>query len=223
MSRIVSAVSIARSEYLNCPPRRPTPAGSQAAMAAAENQTVTSPRRTRGAIVGGPVLDAVFRLVRGMDSRLHPPQSSRRLGFCETSRQCWSLEPAGARIHAPTPFKCAAADPGVESEGSGVPTPQASDCSRPHACARPPRSTRRLARWRWPCAHAQPRVPVRPFCDTESAVSFIAPTGFCGGAGESIDPVCRTGLSLWPGESSQPILGCLCRSLLIRRAVTLGR
>ena len=56
-----------------------------------------------GAIVGGPVLDAVFRLVRGMDSRLHPPQSSRRLGFCETSRQCWSLEPAGARIHAPTP------------------------------------------------------------------------------------------------------------------------
>ena len=38
-----------------------------------------------------------------MDSRLHPPQSSRRLGFCETSRQCWSLEPAGARIHAPTP------------------------------------------------------------------------------------------------------------------------
>ena len=60
-------------------------------------------------------------------------------------------------------FKCSAADPGVESEGSGVPTPQASDCSRPHACARPPRSTRRLARWRWPCAHAQPRVPVRPF------------------------------------------------------------
>ena len=47
MSRIGSAVSIARSEYLNCPPRRPTPAGSQAAMAAAENQTVTSPRRTR--------------------------------------------------------------------------------------------------------------------------------------------------------------------------------
>ena len=40
-------------------------------------------------------------------------------------------------------FKCSAADPGVESEGSGVPTPQASDCSRPHACARPPRSTRR--------------------------------------------------------------------------------
>ena len=32
-------------------------------------------------------------------------------------------------------FKCSAADPGVESEGSGVPTPQASDCSRPHACA----------------------------------------------------------------------------------------
>ena len=40
-------------------------------------------------------------------------------------------------------FKCSAADPGVESEGSGVPTPQASDCSRPLACARPPRSTRR--------------------------------------------------------------------------------
>ncbi len=40
-------------------------------------------------------------------------------------------------------FKCSAADPGVESESSGVPTPQASDCSRPHACARPPRSTRR--------------------------------------------------------------------------------
>ena len=104
-------------------------------------------------------------------------------------------------------FKCSAADPGVESEGSGVPTPQASDCSRPHACARPPRSTRRLARWRWPCAHAQPQVPVRPFCDTESSVSSIAPTEFCGGAGESIDPVCRTGLSLWPGDSSQPILG----------------
>ena len=77
-------------------------------MAAAENQTVTVASSDEGAIVGGPVLDAVFRLVRGMDSRLHPPQRSRRLGFCETSRQCWSLDPAGARIHAPTPHIAAA-------------------------------------------------------------------------------------------------------------------
>ena len=99
------------------------------------------------------------------------PVDSARQG---AARHAWrtSGRREGYPSRPPTPpcvrfrtrrFKCSAADPGVESEGSGVPTPQASDCSRPHACARPPRSTRRLARWRWPCAHAQPRVPVRPF------------------------------------------------------------
>ncbi len=46
MSRRVSAVSMARLEYFNCPPRLPTPAGSHVAMASGESQIVTSPRRT---------------------------------------------------------------------------------------------------------------------------------------------------------------------------------
>ena len=76
-------------------------------------------------------------------------------GWCRVARSTadWrSGRREGYPSRPPTPpcvrfrtrrFKCSAADPGVESEGSGVPTPQASDCSRPHACARPPRSTRR--------------------------------------------------------------------------------
>ena len=44
----------------------------------------------QGAIIGGPVLDVVLRLVRGMDSRLHP---SSLVCPLETSH----------RIHAPTP------------------------------------------------------------------------------------------------------------------------
>ena len=44
---IVDEGEWARSEYFSCPPRLPTPAGSQVATAAGENQIVTSPRRTR--------------------------------------------------------------------------------------------------------------------------------------------------------------------------------
>ena len=47
MRRSVSAVSIARSEYLNCPPRVPTRPGAQAAMASGATHRVTSPRPTR--------------------------------------------------------------------------------------------------------------------------------------------------------------------------------
>ena len=36
------------------------------------HQRLTSPRRTRGPVVGRPVRHAIFRLVRGMDLRLHP-------------------------------------------------------------------------------------------------------------------------------------------------------
>ena len=41
------AVSMARSEYRRCPPRRPLRPGVQAAIASEDNHTVTSPRRTR--------------------------------------------------------------------------------------------------------------------------------------------------------------------------------
>ena len=81
-----------------------------------------------------------------MDSRLHPPQSSRRLGFCETSRQCWSLEPAGARIHAPTPLPCGRRH-------------------RPaHRITPPPRATRHRVRAHGPPAPARGRG--RPWPDT---------------------------------------------------------
>ena len=105
MSRIVSAVSNREvgAPQLPAPPGRPRGLPGRDGGRREPDRDVAS--SDEGAIVGGPVLDAVFRLVRGMDSRLHPPQSSRRLGVCETSRQCWSLEPAGARIHAPTPLK----------------------------------------------------------------------------------------------------------------------
>ena len=46
MSRSVSAVSMARSEYCRCPPRLPTPTASQAAIASGANHTVISPRWT---------------------------------------------------------------------------------------------------------------------------------------------------------------------------------
>ena len=86
MSRIVSAVSIARSEYLNCPPRPADPRGLPGGDGGRREPDRDVASSDEGAIVGGPVLDAVFRLVRGMDSRLHPPQSRRRLGFCKTSK-----------------------------------------------------------------------------------------------------------------------------------------
>ena len=46
MSRSVSAVSMARSEYCRCPPRVPTPTASQVAIASGANHTVISPRWT---------------------------------------------------------------------------------------------------------------------------------------------------------------------------------
>ena len=95
----------------------------------------------------------------GRGSRMHiSPLEDRARSLCDESVGCddrgvtRSGRREGYPSRPPTPpcvrfrtrrFKCSAADLGVESEGSGVPTPQASDCSRPHACARPPRSTRR--------------------------------------------------------------------------------
>ena len=46
MSRSVSAVSMARSEYCRGPPRLPTPTASQVAIASGANHTVISPRWT---------------------------------------------------------------------------------------------------------------------------------------------------------------------------------
>ena len=45
--RFPRAVSIATSEYFRWAPRVPATSGSQAAMAAGDNQMVMSPRRTR--------------------------------------------------------------------------------------------------------------------------------------------------------------------------------
>jgi hypothetical protein len=41
----------------------------------------------QGAIIGGTVLDVILRLVRGMDSRLHPSSLVFRLR-CSTSDSC---------------------------------------------------------------------------------------------------------------------------------------
>ena len=49
------AVSMARSEYRRCPPRRPLRRGVQAAIASADNHTVTSPRRTSARLRRLPV------------------------------------------------------------------------------------------------------------------------------------------------------------------------
>ena len=46
MSRSVSAVSMATSEYCSCPPRLPTPTASHVAIASGVNHRVTSPRWT---------------------------------------------------------------------------------------------------------------------------------------------------------------------------------
>ena len=64
--RSVNAVSMARWEYFGCPPRVPLRAGSQVVMAPGTPGHVAS--ADQSSIIRGPVGDAVFRFVRGMDS-----------------------------------------------------------------------------------------------------------------------------------------------------------
>ena len=51
--RIVMAASMARSEYVRCPPGFPLAGARQASSAASESQTVRSPRRRRPASYSG--------------------------------------------------------------------------------------------------------------------------------------------------------------------------
>ena len=60
---------MARSEYRRCPPRRPLWRGVQAAIASEDNHIAAS---NESLIVGWPVRNAVLRLIRGMNLRLHP-------------------------------------------------------------------------------------------------------------------------------------------------------
>ena len=63
---------MARSEYRRCPPRWPLWRGVQAAVASEDNHTVTSAAANEGPVVGRPIRNAVLRLIRGMNLRLHP-------------------------------------------------------------------------------------------------------------------------------------------------------
>ena len=70
--RRVRAVSMARSEYRRCPPRRPLRPGVQAAIASEDNHTRHIATANEGLVVGRPVRNAILRLIRGMNLRLHP-------------------------------------------------------------------------------------------------------------------------------------------------------
>ena len=65
MSRSVSAVSMARSEYCSCPPRLPTPTASQVAIASGANHTVISPRWTSARSYAGQFPTWYFALYFG--------------------------------------------------------------------------------------------------------------------------------------------------------------
>ena len=59
------AVSMARSEYRRCPPRRPLRRGVQAAIASEDNHTITSPRQTRAWLQAGQFATRYFVLYVG--------------------------------------------------------------------------------------------------------------------------------------------------------------
>ena len=63
---------MARSEYRRCPPRLPLRRGVQAAIAIRGQPHRHIAAANEGLIVGRPVRNAVLRLIRGMDLRLHP-------------------------------------------------------------------------------------------------------------------------------------------------------
>ena len=65
MSRSVSAVSMARSDYCRCPPRLPTPTTSQVASASGATHTVISPRWTRARSYAGQFSTWYFVLYFG--------------------------------------------------------------------------------------------------------------------------------------------------------------
>jgi len=63
--RSVNEVSIARLEYFGCPPRVPTCAGFQVAMASRDNHKVTSPRWTSARSWEGQLATPYFVLYEG--------------------------------------------------------------------------------------------------------------------------------------------------------------
>ena len=65
MSRSVSAVSMATSEYCSCPPRLPTPTASHVAIASGVNHRVTSPRWTSARSYAGQFPTRYFVLYLG--------------------------------------------------------------------------------------------------------------------------------------------------------------
>ena len=72
MSRRVRAVSMARSEYRRGPPRRAAPAGCPGGDRLRGHPHRHIATANEGPVVGRPVRHAIFRLIRGMDLRLHP-------------------------------------------------------------------------------------------------------------------------------------------------------
>ena len=78
------AVSMARSEYRRCPPRRPLRRGVQAAIASEDKPHHHIAAANEGPVVGRPIRNAVLRLIRGMNLRLHPcsvaPAETRSAG-----------------------------------------------------------------------------------------------------------------------------------------------
>ena len=71
MSRSVSAVSMARSEYCRCPPRVPTPTASQVAIGIRGQPHGDIASLDQRAVVCRPISDVVFCLVLRVHARLH--------------------------------------------------------------------------------------------------------------------------------------------------------
>ena len=106
MSRSVSAVSMATSEYCSCPPRVPTPTASHVAIASGVNHRVTSPRWTSARSYAGQFPTRYFVLYLGctldFTSRScpfgrHDGQGRDEHLFPRTNASRWGREPTIVR------------------------------------------------------------------------------------------------------------------------------
>ena len=151
MSRSVSAVSMARSEYCRCPPRLPTPTASQVAIASGANHTVIRragpalgrmPANSRRGILSCTLgalstscrdhAPAVATMAR-RSIVAHRGRGIRAPTPCVGAAQACRAVPVAGREAPPRPFRAAAVS-------VAAPTTRSRGTSPPH---RPPSSRHR--------------------------------------------------------------------------------
>ena len=94
---------MARSEYRRCPPRRPLRPGVQAAIRLRGQPHRHIAAANEGLVIGRPVRNAVLRLIRGMNLRLHsrsvaPAEGPEKCGPRRPTRNGYSCNNASLRL-----------------------------------------------------------------------------------------------------------------------------